>query len=145
MTGNLTVYAKWSAEEVGPYTITSEGFAWTKDETTGVYTSGNKGKTDSKSVMVITAMADITVTFQYGASSEAETRWDYFHADVVSADGKTTTKMVTAGGKKDPITFQTTTITVKAGQVLKLIYEKDGSNDGGLDIAQVKDLVIEQA
>ena len=145
LTGSLTVYAKWSAEEVGPYTITSEGIAWTYDEATGVYTSGNKGQNNSKSVIVITAMADITVTFQYGASSEDVTRWDYFHADVISADGKTTTKMVTAGGKVEPITFQTTTITIKVGQVLKLIYEKDSSGVGGLDIAQVKDLVIEQA
>lgn len=145
LTGNLTVYAKWSTEEVGPYTITSEGKAWTYDEETGVYTSGNKGQSSSKSVIVITALADITVTFQYGASSESDTRWDYFHADVISADGKTTTKMVTAGGSNNPITFKTTTITIKAGQVLKLIYEKDGSADSGLDIAQVKDLVIEQA
>ena len=134
-----TLYCKWI--EKAPYVIadasSATSWAFKYDAETGIWTSGNKGKNNSKAKFTITANTTITVTFEYGCSSEKEDKWDYLHIDLND------TKKYTAGGKTDTITFKAVTITLKAGDVLSFTYEKDSSSNGGLDIAQIKDLKID--
>ncbi len=133
-----TLYCKWI--EKAPYEIADTSklarYAFTYDAETGIWTSGNKGMNSSAAQFTITANTTITVTFEYGCSSEAENKWDYLHIDLNG------TKKYTAGGKTSTITFKAVTITLAAGDVLEFIYEKDSSTNGGLDIAQIKDLKI---
>lgn len=142
--GETTLYALWI--ESNPYTITNKGngslasdtenLKYKFDEETNTWVSGNKGEASSKSIITIVALTDVTVTFQYAASSENASRWDYFH---VNLNGK---QQVNAGGSSTNLTFKEYSITLKEGDKLELIYEKDSSSDVGLDQAFIKDLTI---
>ena len=129
-----TLYCKWV--EHGPYEISdassSARYAFTYDAETGIWTSGNKNQSSSSSVLKIKALGDITITFEYGCSSESN--WDKF---TISVNGST---KHTISGEVD---FATETITLKAGDILEFKYSKDSSGNDGSDIAQIKDLKID--
>ena len=132
---NMTVYCEWV--DTPPYTITtssSNQFTYAD----GVWTSGNKGKDNSTSSFKITALDNITVTFQYFCESENAAKWDWLSIK------KNGTPIYNDGGdKKGNIVYsEVVTVELKAGDTLEFIYSKDGSSDTGLDSAYIKDLTI---
>lgn len=132
---NMTVYCEWV--DTPPYTITtssSNQFTYAD----GVWTSGNKGKNNSTSSFKITALDNITVTFQYFCESESDYRWDWLSIQ------KNGTQIYKDGGdKKGNIVYsEVVTVELKAGDTLEFIYSKDGSSNTGLDCAMIKDLTI---
>ncbi|MBQ8323104.1 MAG: InlB B-repeat-containing protein, partial [Clostridia bacterium] len=141
ITENTTIYCKWL--EKAAYTVTdtskSESHAFTYDETTGIWTSGNAGVNSSSAAFKITAATKITVTFQYFCESEKPDKWDYL------AIKKNGTAIYTDGGDKDKVvTFsETITVELQAGDTLEFVYTKDSSSNTGLDQAQIKDLKID--
>lgn len=125
---NMTVYCEWV--ETPPYTITTSGsnqFTYAD----GVWTSGNKGKSDSTSSFKITALDNITVTFSYKVSSEA--RYDKL---TISKTGESE---ITESGEVD---YTEKTFVLKAGETLEIKYKKDGSGNKGGDSVYIKDLTI---
>lgn len=148
ITENTTVYCAWVAH--GPYTIEDTSsyttdsasgektyMSWTYDPETQIWTSGNKGKNSTHSSFKITALTDLTITFQYGCESEAADRYDYLSIKKNGVD------VYKAGGKATEITFsETVEVTLSAGDTLEFYYVKDSGGYGNLDIAQVKDLTI---
>lgn len=132
---NMTVYCEWV--DTPPYTITtssSNQFTYAD----GVWTSGNKGKNNSTSSFKITALDNITVTFQYFCESENAAKWDWLSIK------KNGTPIYNDGGdKKGNIVYsEVVTVELKAGDTLEFIYSKDGSSNTGLDSAYIKDLTI---
>lgn len=132
---NMTVYCEWV--DTPPYTITtssSNQFTYAD----GVWTSGNKGKNNSTSSFKITALDNITVTFQYFCESESDYRWDWLSIQ------KNGTQIYKDGGdKKGNIVYsEVVTVELKAGETLEFIYAKDNSTNKGLDCAMIKDLTI---
>lgn len=132
---NMTVYCEWV--DTPPYTFTtSDSYKFTYAD--GVWTSGNKGANSSKSSFKITALDNITVTFQYFCESESDYRWDWLSIQ------KNGTQIYKDGGdKKGNIVYsEVVTVELKAGETLEFIYAKDNSTDKGLDCAMIKDLTI---
>lgn len=132
---NMTVYCEWV--EVPPYTITtssSNQFTYAD----GVWTSGNKGKNNSTSSFKITALDNITVTFQYFCESENAAKWDWLSIK------KNGTSIYNDGGDKSGkiVYSEVVTVELKAGETLEFIYAKDSSTNKGLDCAMIKDLAI---
>ena len=123
------------------YTVTntasSASYVWTYDADTTTWTSGNKGHSSSNCSITISANKDMTVVVTYWASSENAEKWDYFS---ISKNG---TKLYTAGGSMTAAQAVTQTITLKAGDVLVLKYEKDGTTDSGADQAYITQLLID--
>lgn len=139
ITADFPLYAKW--EESAPYKIENGGDTaehhWVYNSE--MWESNIAGASNSSCVLKITAYTDMTVTFQYRASSENATSYDYF--STLINDGSEANK---DGGAAllDSREFKTATITLKAGDVLTLRYKKDSGVDKGDDKAQVKDLVV---
>lgn len=132
---NMTVYCEWV--DTPPYTFTtSDSYKFTYAD--GVWTSGNKGANSSKSSFKITALDNITVTFQYFCESESDYRWDWLSIQ------KNGTQIYKDGGdKKGNIVYsEVVTVELKAGETLEFIYAKDNSTNKGLDCAMIKDLTI---
>lgn len=132
---NMTVYCEWV--EAQPYTITtssSNQFTYAD----GVWTSGNKGKNNSTSSFKITALDNITITFQYFCESENAEKWDWLSIQ------KNGTKIYNDGGDKGSkvVYSEVVTVELKAGETLEFIYAKDSSTHKGLDCAMIKDLAI---
>lgn len=132
---NMTVYCEWV--EAPPYTITtssSNQFTYAD----GVWTSGNKGKNNSTSSFKITALDNITVTFQYFCESENAAKWDWLSIE------KNGTPIYNDGGDKSGniVYSEVVTVELKAGETLEFIYAKDSSTHKGLDCAMIKDLAI---
>lgn len=132
---NMTVYCEWV--DTPPYTITtssSNQFTYAD----GVWTSGNKGKDNSTSSFKITALDNITVTFQYFCESESDYRWDWLSIQ------KNGTQIYKDGGDKSGniVYSEVVTVELKAGDTLEFIYAKDSSANKGLDCAMIKDLTI---
>lgn len=134
--GDTTIYAKWIEHD--PYTIIdSETYPW--DRSGDVWKSTNAGRVNSNSTITIEVYVDTVISFMYACESENSTRFDYFHIDI---NGK---QKVTAGGKTDTNNIDTFTqysVTLNAGDVIALVYQKDGSTDKGADMAVIKDFMI---
>lgn len=140
-----TVYAKWSAEESDPYTFENENktakiLAWKQDGTT--YTSANGGVSSSWSRMTITAIADITISFNYSVGSEAN-----YDKLLVRVGAKSTLEASATGGstKLDVSGDAKTgsfTLTVKAGDTVMIEYKKDSSGDKNGDSVTLTDFAI---
>ncbi len=145
LTGNLTVYAKWSAEESDPYTVENEKktdkiLAWTQDGTT--YTSANGGVSSSWSRMTITAIADITISFNYSVGSEAN-----YDKLLVRVGAKSTLEASATGGSTEldvsgDAKTGSFTLTVKAGDTVMIEYKKDSSTDKNGDSVTLTDFAI---
>ncbi|MBR4420314.1 MAG: InlB B-repeat-containing protein, partial [Clostridia bacterium] len=140
ITGSLVIYAGWVVQ--GPYkvehTSSSATYNFTYDAETGVWTSANKGVKSSKSSFKITAINTVTVTFQYFASSESATKWDWLS---IKHNG---TQIYNAGGNNQTVVYSdTVSVTLNAGDTLEFVYSKDSSSNGGLDLAMIKDLSID--
>ena len=138
LTESTTLYALW--EETEPFTIkttgstgvsTNNNLKFTYNDTESAWISGNQGESSSKSVITITAIAEVTVTFQYKVSSEA--RWDKLF---IKLNGSTKKE---ESGTVDYTEF---TITLNAGDKLEISYEKDSSGNSGSDQVWIKDLTI---
>ncbi len=145
LTGNLTVYAKWSAEESDPYTVENEKktdkiLARTQDGTT--YTSANGGVSSSWSRMTITAIADITISFNYSVGSEAN-----YDKLLVRVGAKSTLEASATGGSTEldvsgDAKTGSFTLTVKAGDTVMIEYKKDSSGDKNGDSVTLTDFAI---
>lgn len=138
LTENLTVYAKWGTEEVVPYTLVNEKksssyLAWKQEGNT--FTSANGGKGNSYSEMTITASeVDIVVSFDYVVGSE-------LNYDKLLVLLGTATKLDVSGEAKTG----SFSITVKAGEELKIQYKKDSSGDKNGDSVTLNNFTVEVA
>ena len=123
------------------YKITNGGSAYNiySFKYTGTqWESTNTDENSTKSVIKITAFSSVNIEIVYWASSEAENKWDYFHIDLNGEKvGYSGGKNTTAASAKEY------TVTLKAGDKLELIYEKDGSSFGGSDKAYITSLKID--
>lgn len=133
-TETTTLYALW--EEADPFTVITNGYPnsdlkFTYDSALGAWVSGNKGEGGSKSYLTITAIAEVTVTFQYKVSTESG--WDKMYIKLNGSTKKT---------ESGEVDYTTYTITLQAGDKLEISYEKDGSGDNGSDQVYIKDLTI---
>lgn len=100
--------------------------------------STNKGEDSSKAKIKITASDSVKVEIVYWASSESENRYDYFHIDLNG------TKVCYSGGSSTTADdAKTYTVTLNKGDVLELIYEKDGSTSYGSDTAYITSFKID--
>ena len=137
ITADTVVYGKWI--ESLPYEIvdasSSTTYAWIYDEIAGTYTSGNKGKNNSKSVLKITAFSDIVISLQYACSSENVDKFDFFHIDINGVQ-------MVSWGNSDLTNFKSYSTKLPAGSVMTLTYQKDSSTHTGDDSAIIKDLTI---
>lgn len=127
--------------ELVAYTVTNtssnnNAYVWTYDAVTNTWTSGNKGQQSSWCAITITANSNVTVAISYWASSESDYRWDYFHIDLNG------TEQFHCGGSMTASSVVSKTITLKAGDVLVLKYQKDSSTDSGEDQAYINRLMI---
>lgn len=134
LTASTTLYAQW--EETAPYTVITNGYPdsnlkFTYDATLGAWVSGNKGEDSTNSYITITAIAEVTVTFQYKVSSEAR----YDKLQILLNDNNVKEE----SGNVDYTSY---TVTLKAGDKLQIKYYKDSSNYGGSDQVYIKDLTI---
>lgn len=134
---DTTVYAKWIEHE--PYTIIdSKSYAW--DRTGEIWKSGNAGHNNTESTITIEVYVDTVISFKYACESENSTKWDYFHIDINGV------QKVTAGGGKSNTnnidTFKEYSVTLNAGDVMALVYQKDSSNYKDADMAVIKDFLI---
>lgn len=134
LTETTTLYALW--EEADPFTVITNGYPnsdlkFTYDSALGAWVSGNKGEGGSKSYLTITAIAEVTVTFQYKVSTESG--WDKMYIKLNGSTKKT---------ESGEVDYTTYTITLQAGDKLEISYEKDGSGDNGSDQVYIKDLTI---
>lgn len=138
ITESTQLYALWETTE--PFTIKTTGstgvstdntLKFTFDATEGAWVSGNQDEDSSKSVITITAIAEVTVTFSYKVSSEA--RWDKLF---IKLNGSTEKE---ESGTVDYTEFS---ITLSAGDKLEISYEKDSSGKSGSDSVWIKDLTI---
>ena len=147
ITENTTVYCKWVVKAPyvmedksvqGTYACADFAFAYAD----GVWTSGNQGANSTKSIIRITALGDITVTFRYWASSESATKWDYLYIQTGTEGSSSVSVIYTDGGSSTAENFKDGSITLTAGEYVEFVYTKDGSAAGGLDQAYIKDLAV---
>ena len=108
-----------SANAVISGRTTSAGFVY--DDATGVYTSDNKAVSNSNAEMSIVAYKTIQISFDYETSGDwsSTSDWDYF------AIFKNNIQVAKFGD-----TSGSYAIVLNAGDVLSLVYSKDGTGNG---------------
>lgn len=147
---DATVYAKWEEGTcfVNPAaTNSSSKYAFVYNEEGGYYASDNKKEASSTARMTIKVYEAGTLTFKYQASSESDTRYDYLK---ISLNGS---NKATAGGKNglefgdgpSDTGWSEFVTEVKAGDLIEILYIKDGSTDTGADTGWIKDIVFQPA
>lgn len=141
--GNTSVYAKWQVAD--PYVIDNEVSGarnWTYDEATDTWTSNNKGNHNTRAIFILTARENARVTFLYGANCEKDFDYLAIYRVVNGVETELYKDTDYVGDKKDIIVFQNATVELKAGESLKFVYLKDSRTSYGLDIAQIKNLLV---
>lgn len=137
-TTDTTLYAKWIAA--------SEATAITNNSTNkfttlnGVTTSTNKGH-GSSSTYTLTALADITVSFEYTVSSESNS--DYFTIVQKFANGATNKQIAKISGTNN--SWRTIAVTLEVGDSILFTYSKDSSESSGIDCGSIRNITITQS
>ena len=113
----------------------SEGYAFTYDETTGVYTSNNQGKGSRQSYLDIVIDTDGIISFDYTSSGEGAYDYLYFGPDTSESHAYVNCK---GSGSSEHNVADTYTKEVVAGERLVFVFTKDSSGNAGADCATVK-------
>lgn len=109
----------------------NNNYEWVYNEEAGTFTSGNKDKGSSKSILELTFAKESFTAFQYTTSGE--TNYDYL---IIYVNGVQEYKQTTLD---DSGSFS---YTFKAGDVLTIKFRKDGSGNKGSDCAVLSNFVI---
>lgn len=126
ITENMTLYAGWGSEV---YTVSNDSYyPWSLVD--GVLTSTMKSHSNSSSY-TITAATDVTVSFRYKVSSEAN--YDYLRIYVNGS------RVISVSGTTSYVNY---TVNLSAGDTLRFTYSKDGSASSGSDCAYIADLTV---
>ncbi len=113
----------------------SAGYAFTYNETTGVYTSNNQGQGSRQSYLDIVIDTDGIISFDYTSSGEGAYDYLYFGPDTSEAHAYVTCKGSGANAHNVSDTF---TREVVAGEKIVFVFTKDSSGNKGDDCATVK-------
>ena len=138
---DLVLYAK--VESFAPAGVLSSmvngaesSYEWAYDSEKGTFTSGNKEKGNSKAILEFTFAKESFTAFSYLVNSESN--YDYL---TIYVNGTEVYKSKVSGLNGKDITGSFSQ-TFKAGDVLKIQYQKDGSGNQGLDCAILSNFVI---
>mgnify|MGYP001044690067 CR=1 FL=1 len=143
ITGNTTVYAKWVG--AAEYTVTAKpdgaGYGFDYKDENGYYVSTNQGAGNTESKMTLTVTSEGVLKFSYQSSGESN--YDYLYIKVngeekASAKGKDNTSGMSVGSEPKADKWVDFSIAVKEGDIIEIIYKKDGSGDRGADTGWVK-------
>lgn len=140
ITGNTTVYAKWVG--AAEYTVDTSGeYGFNHNADKGYYASTNQGAANTESKMTLTVTADGMLKFSYQSSGESN--YDYLYIKVngtekASAKGKDNTSGMSVGSEPKADKWEEFSIAVKEGDIIEIIYKKDGSGNKGADTGWVK-------
>ncbi len=140
ITGNTTVYAKWVG--AAEYTVDTSGeYGFNHNADKEYYVSTNQGAANTESKMTLTVTADGMLKFSYQSSGESN--YDYLYIKVngtekASAKGKDNTSGMSVGSEPKADKWEEFSIAVKEGDIIEIIYKKDGSGDRGADTGWVK-------
>ena len=138
--GNTIVYAKWVGE--AEYTVDTSGeYGFKHNADKGYYASTNQGAANTESKMTLTVTADGMLKFSYQSSGESN--YDYLYIKVngtekASAKGKDNTSGMSVGSEPKADKWEEFSIAVKEGDIIEIIYKKDGSGNKGADTGWVK-------
>ena len=142
VTETVTVTAKWETRD--PFAINlspstsliseSNKKGFTEDAENGWYQSANKGVNSSTGTMTITAYAPGTLSLQWYVSSEGST-YDY-----VRIYRNVTSNQLAAGGGTSDTTWHNLATELEAGDIVWIIYRKDGSSNSGDDCARIRNV-----
>ncbi len=94
--------------------------------------SSTNNRYSTSATLTITANKDMTVSFMYKVSSES-----YFDFLTIKKNNEQIKRVSGTNGS-----YESLTISLKAGDNLTFTYSKDGSGDHGDDCAYIKDLVF---
>lgn len=119
--------AKFIIDNSATYTFTLN------DE--GNLVSNNQQINSSSAILKITALQDITVTFKYNVSSENK-----YDGLVIKKDSDT---LLTKANGSGTIADTEFSVTLSAGEVLSIEYQKDSSGNSGTDTAIIKELKVD--
>lgn len=114
----------------------SSSYEWKYDEETATFTSGNKEKGSSKSILEITFAKESFTAFQYVVNSESN--YDFL---TIYVNGDEVYKSKVSGKNGVDITGAFS-YTFAPGDVLKIQYQKDSSGNQGLDCVVLSNFVI---
>lgn len=138
---DLVLYAK--VESFAPAGVLSSmvngaesSYEWVYDSEKGTFTSGNKEKSNSKAILEFTFAKESFTAFSYLVNSESN--YDYL---TIYVNGTEVYKSKVSGSNGKDITGSFSQ-TFKAGDVLKIQYQKDNSGNQGLDCAILSNFVI---
>lgn len=138
---DVTLYAK--VESFAPAGVLSSmvngaesSYEWVYDSEKGTFTSGNKEKGNSKAILEFTFAKESFTAFSYLVNSESI--YDYL---TIYVNGTEVYKSKVSGLNGKDITGSFSQ-TFKAGDVLKIQYQKDNSGNHGLDCAILSNFVI---
>lgn len=142
-TTTVNVYAKYDQAGTWEITLNTSSSEYPFEYNDGEWTSTNKGKPNSQSVMIIKAVdGPIHVTFKYWASSENASKYDYLeiYYDTVGSDNRSS---VTAGGTTMTVAdAKDFDVVIPAGKSVDIKYKKDGTSNAGADTAYIINLRI---
>ena len=111
-------------------------YEWVYDDANGTFTSGNKGKNSSKSILEITFAKESFTAFSYVVNSESN--YDYL---TIYVNGNEVYSSKVSGKNGQDITGSFSE-TFAAGDVLKIQFQKDSSGNQGSDCAVLSNFVI---
>ena len=111
-------------------------YEWVYDDVNGTFTSGNKGKHSSKSILEITFAKESFTAFSYVVNSESN--YDYL---TIYINGTKVYSSKVSGKNGTDITGSFSQ-TFAPGDVLKIQFEKDSSGSQGSDCAVLSNFVI---
>ena len=132
---SMTLYVEWlDIPEIEYVLDINTSQPWTYDEESGVYTSGGYHIGSALSTFEIRFGVDGTIKFHWFCQSEG-TNWDYLTITHIKAEGSTETLITNKGGKDGQ--EGDLEIQVKAGDILRFVYRKDGSGDYEPDCAKI--------
>lgn len=116
-----------------PVSATNDDYGFSFSEQDGYYQSTNLDVDSSVASMTITAYTSGMVSLEWWISSESAT-YDYIRIYLNSSDTR-----VTGGGTSDT-SWHEFSCEMEAGDVLWIMYRKDGSNYSGADCVRVRNI-----
>lgn len=136
-TKDIVLYAKWVTAETAT-SITNN--SWDRfTVTNNTVTSTNKGHSSSSSY-TITALAKVTVSFEYTVSSE--NGGDYFTIVQRYADDNADKQLAKISGTNN--SWRTATVTLDVGDSIVFTYSKDSSTSSGNDCGSIRNITVSQ-
>lgn len=129
-------------KEANTYIVSTDSILYDNSSTytfvlnDGVYTSNNQNVNSSSATLSILALKNVTISFKFKISSEAN--YDKFTVMVNGVEVDGLTKLSGTVDYSDTAT----TITLQAGDTLTFQYSKDSSGQSGDDAVCIKEITV---